>query len=137
MTFSELLLHGCEEFCDELLVALVENPLAEAPGRHQAGTVKRAEVGRDGGLRETAPLKLAGADTKLQRVFLRRKMGFRIFQVVEDFEPGRIGQRLQYLVFVHGTYQQYRIITIYVSMIFDISRATPNIIFGKAADVRA
>ena len=102
---SKFLLQGGKEFGDGFLVPLVENPLTEAPGGHQTGAMQCAEVGGNSGLRQAAALELTGTDTQFQRVFLCRKMCVRIFELIEDFEPGRIGQCLQYLSSVHDAHQ--------------------------------
>jgi hypothetical protein len=38
-------------------------------------------------------------------MLLRREMSMRILEVVEDFKPGRMGQSLEYLAFVHGVHR--------------------------------
>src|SRR3954468_15781749 len=55
---------------DGLLVALVENPLADAPRRHEVGRRQRRQMRRDAGLRQAAIVELAGADTHLERMRL-------------------------------------------------------------------
>src|ERR1700750_1031949 len=71
---SEILLQAGEEFRDDVLVALVENPLADALGGHEAGAVQCSEMRGDGGLRQAAALEHAGADAHFERMMLIGKM---------------------------------------------------------------
>ncbi|ENN87885.1 hypothetical protein RHSP_48728 [Rhizobium freirei PRF 81] len=102
--WSEFLLHGFEEGRDGLLIALVENPLAQALCRHKASTMQRAEMSGHGGLRQAAAFELAGANAEFQRMLLRREMRVRILEVVQDLEPCRVGEGLEDFALVHGVH---------------------------------